>query len=206
MPAVFRCRAPRLDAAALVIPAVLLVAASSAYAQDSPAPAAPAPMAPAAAAPMPAERPLYDGTHFGIAAVFGVTSPAPDGTLFLAGNTGAVLWGLGVDFKYDGNAMAGATNPGGDKTTASGVLSLAYMMHNQFPFAMGPEIDYITTLSPKAFDTNIVQAGLALWYAPFNIPAVIGTGAFVQVVIPPSPAKQVITTLVPQVRIVFGFH
>jgi hypothetical protein len=197
----------RFDAVTLVVLTMSLLAASSAYAQDSTAPAAPAAMAPPpAAAPMPADRPLYDGTHFGIAAVFGVTSPAPDGTLFLAGNTGAVLWGLGVDFKYDGNAVAGPTNPGGDKTTASGVLSLAYMVHNQFPFAMGPEIDYITTLSPKAFDTNIVQAGLALWYAPFNIPAVIGTGAFVQVVIPPSPAKEIITTLAPQVRVVFGFH
>jgi hypothetical protein len=155
-----------------------------------------------AAAPMPAERPLFADTHFGIATSFGVESPV----VFLAANTGAITWGIGVDFKYDGNAMVGAANPNGDKTTASAVLSLGYMVHNQFPFAMGPEINFIPSIAPKSFDTNVVQAGWALWYAPFNIPAVIGAAAFVQIVIPPSPAKQIVTTVTPAVRIVFGFH
>lgn len=199
MSAMFRCRAARRNAAALVV--ISMFAASSAYAQDATPPAAP--MAPAAAAPMPAERPLYAGTHFGIATSFGADQPQ----LFLAASTGAVTWGVGVtNFKYDGNAVAGATNPNGDKTTADLVLSLGYMVHNQFPFAMGPEVDYIPSLAPKSFDVNVIQAGWAFWYAPFNIPAVIGTAAFVQVVIPPSPGKAIITTVTPAVRIVFGFH
>jgi hypothetical protein len=127
--------------------------------------------------------------------------------VFLAANTGAVTWGIGVsNFKYDGNAVAGPTNPNGDKTTADLILSLGYMVHNQFPFAMGPEVNFIPSLAPKSFDVNVIQAGWAFWYAPFNIPCVIGTAAFVQVVIPPSPAKQIVTAVTPSVRIVFGFH
>jgi len=191
MSAVFRCRAARINAAALVV--VSIFAVSSAYAQDATPPAAPA--APAAAAPMMEGRPLFSGTHFGIATSFGADQPQ----LFLAANTGSVTWGIGVTgFKYDGNAA-------GDKTTADLVLSLGYMVHNQFPFAMGPEVNFIPSLAPKAFDINVIQAGWAFWYAPFNIPAVIGTAAFVQVVIPPSPGKAVVTTVTPAVRIVFGF-
>lgn len=198
MSAMFRCHAARRNAAALVV--ISMLAASSAYAQDATPPAAP--MAPAAAAPMAAERPLFAGTHFGIATAFGADQPQ----LFLAANTGAVTWGIGVtNFKYDGNGLD-PTKPDGDKTTADLVLSLGYMVHNQFPFAMGPEVDFIPTLAPKAFDTNVIRAGWAFWYAPFNIPCVIGTAAFVQVVIPPSPAKQIVTTVTPAVRIVFGFH
>lgn len=199
MPAVFRCRAARMNAAALVTIIMSLFAASSASAQEAPA----APMAAPAGAPMPAERPLFADTHFGIASSFGVDAPQ----LFLAANTGAITWGIGVtNFKYDGNAVVGPTNPNGDKTTADLVLSLGYMVHNAFPFAMGPEVDFIPSLAPKAFDTNVIQAGWAFWYAPFNIPAVIGTAAFVQVVIPPSPGKAIVTTVTPAVRIVFGFH
>jgi hypothetical protein len=199
MPAVSRCRAARMNAAALVILIVSVSAASSAYAQES-TPPPPAAMAPAAA-PMPAARPLFDGTHFGLASSFGVESS----TVFLAVNTGGITWGLGVNYAYDGNAVAGATNPGGDKTHASGVLSLGYMVHNQFPFAMGPEVNFIPELAPKGFDTNVLQVGWALWYAPFNIPAVIGTAAFVQTVFP-AGGKAIVTTVTPAVRMVFGFH
>jgi hypothetical protein len=195
----FRCRAARRNAAALVV--VSMFAASSAYAQDATPPAAP--MAPAAAAPMPAERPLFAGTHFGIATSFGVDQPQ----LVLAANAGAITWAVGVtNFKYDANAAVSMTNPNGDKTTADLVLSLGYMVHNQFPFAMGPEVNFIPSIAPKSFDTNVIQAGWAFWYAPFNIPCVIGTAAFVNVVIPPSPLKQIVTTVTPAVRIVFGFH
>jgi hypothetical protein len=202
MPAVFRCRATHFGAVALVL-ALSWLASASAFAQDSTAPAAPAASVPAAAAPMPADRPLYEGTRLGIASSFGADSPQ----VFLAGSTGSVLWGIGVaNFKYDGNAVASPTNPGGDKTTADLVVSLAYMVHNQYPFAMGPEVDYIPTLAPKSFDTNVIQAGWALWYAPFHIPAVIGTAALVTIVMPPSPGKAVVTAVTPAVRIVFGFH
>jgi hypothetical protein len=139
-------------------------------------------------------RPVFEGTHFGIGSSFGGDSPVA----FLAGNTNAILWGAGLIFAYDGNAMT-------DKTHANLVLSLGYMVHNQFPFAMGPEVDWIPSLAPSAFDTNSVRAGWALWYAPWNIPAVVGTAVFVNFDIA-SGKSAVVTSVTPAVRIVFGFH
>jgi hypothetical protein len=173
-----------MSAAALV---VFWLGAPSAHAQEAPA-AAP-PMAP------PPDRPLFADTHLGVASSFGTDSPV----VLLAGNTGAVTWGLGVEYKHDGAATT-------DKDSASGVLSLGYMVHNQFPFAMGPEVNFIGELAPKAFDLNVLQVGWAFWYAPFNIPAVIGTAVFVQTVFPPGGMGATVTSVTPAVRIVFGFH
>jgi hypothetical protein len=177
----------------------LLFATSSVQAQDSAGAAAPAPMA-AAPAPMAAappavvEQPLFKNTHVGIGSSFGTDSPL----VLLAGNTGSVLWGVGAIFNYDGNLMA-------DKTHVNLVLSGAYMIHNQFPFAMGPEIDYTPQLVPSAFDANDVRVGWALWYAPWSIPAVIGTAVLVDFDFV-NGKKAVVSSLEPAVRIVFGFH
>jgi hypothetical protein len=196
MSGLFRCRAACGSAAALV--ATLLFATSSVQAQDNAA-ATPAPMAaapvPMAAAPAPmVEQPLFKDTHVGIETSFGADSPA----VFLAGNTGAVLWGVGVIFNYDGNLMA-------DKTHANLVLSAGYMVHNRFPFAMGPEVDYVPQLAPSAFDSNDVRVGWTLWYAPWSIPAVIGTAVLVDLDFV-NGKKAVVSSLAPVVRIVFGFH
>lgn len=181
MPMSFRC-CVRMSAIALVASCLLV---SSAYAQEAtPPPAA-----------MPADRPLFAGTHLGIGSSFGVDSTA----LTLAGNSGSVLFAIGGILKYDGNVAEGM-----DKTSASAVLDLGYMVHNRFPFAMGPEVVFIPELAPKGFGTNVVQAGWAFWYAPWNIPAVIGTAAFVNIVLPDG-GKAVVTTVTPAVRIVFGF-
>jgi hypothetical protein len=189
MPAASWCRAARKSATVVSVVSALWLLAPSAHAQE----ATPPPPAPAAAAAPPA-GPLFAGTHFGIGSSFGADSPVA----FLAGNTESVLWGAGIIFAYDGNAMT-------DKTHANLVLSLAYMVHNQFPFAMGPEIDYIPQIAPSAFDSNSVRAGWALWYAPWNIPAVIGTAAFVNFDFV-SGKSAVVTSITPAVRIVFGFH
>jgi hypothetical protein len=170
--------------------AVLWLGTHSAQAQEVPAAAPPAPATTAA----PPERPLFADVHVGIATSFGVDSP----TVVLAGNAGAVLWGIGASYKHDGNAT-------GDQDTASGVLNLAYMVYNKFPFAMGPEVTFIPELAPKGFSNNAVQAGWGLWYAPFNIPAVVGTAILVQAVFPDG-GSAVVTTVTPAVRIVFGFH
>jgi hypothetical protein len=183
MPTSFRC-CVHMSAIALVATCLF---ASSAHAQE----ATPPPAAPAA---MPA-GPLFSGQHFGVGSSFGVDSTA----VTLTGNTGSVLYALGLIYKYDGNVAEGM-----DKTSASGVLDLAYMVHNQFPFAMGPEVVFIPELAPKGFGTNVVQAGWAFWYAPWNIPAVIGTALFANIVLPDG-GKAVVTTLTPAVRIVFGF-
>ena len=182
MPTTFRC-CVRRSAVALVATSLF---ASSALADET---------APGAAPPPPAERPLFDGTHFGLGSSFGVDSPVA----FLAGNTGPLLYGIGLNYKHDGNVAEGM-----DKDSASAVLVGAYMIHNQFPFAMGPEVDFIPELAPKGFGTNVVQAGWAFWYAPWNIPAVVGSAVFVSLVFPDG-GKAVVTTVTPAVRIVFGF-
>jgi hypothetical protein len=181
MPACIRDRVARSSAIALI---TLLVAAGTASAQDA---------TPAAAAP-PADRPLFDGTHFGVGSSFGTDSPVA----LLAGNTGAVLWGVGALFSHDGNAEM-------NKTAANLVLNLQYMIHNRFPFAMGPEIDFIPELAPSSFDNNTLQVGWSLWYAPWNAPIVIGSAVLVNVDFPAGKSA-VVTSLTPAVRIVFGFH
>lgn len=194
MPALSPCRAARASAVfATVWFAAALATAGSARADD-PAPTPTPALSPAAAQPPGPPEAVFSGTHFGVGSSFGGDSPVA----FLAGNTNAVLWGLGLVFAHDENLMA-------DKTHAAAVLSLGYMVHNKFPFAMGPEIDITPDLAPKAFDGIDVRAGWALWYAPWNIPAVVGTAVFVDLNFP-SGGKSVITTLTPAVRVVFGFH
>jgi hypothetical protein len=166
---------------------VLGLAARSAHAQEA------TPVPAAEAAPAPA-RPLFAGTHFGFGASFGIDSPVA----FLAANSDAFLWGAGLLFAYDGNAMM-------EKTHASAVLTVAYMVHNRFPFAMGPEIDYAPQLAPNAFDNHDLRAGWTLWYAPWTIPCVIGTAVFADFAFA-SGKSTVVTSVSPAVRIVFGFH
>jgi hypothetical protein len=183
MPAVSWCRAARSSAAILT---VLWLLAPSAHAQEATPPPAPAASAEAA-------RPLFAGVHWGIGSSFAADSPS----LFLAGNSDAFLFGGGLILAYDGNLPT-------DKTHAALVLSAAYMLHNQFPFAMGPEIDFVPQIAPSAFNTNSVSAGWAFWYAPWNIPCIIGTAAFVNFAFA-SGKSAVVTTVTPAVRIVFGF-
>jgi hypothetical protein len=150
---------------------------------------------PAAAQEAPAsDRPLFEGTHFGIGDSFGADSQV----VFLAPSVGPVLLGVGLRLVYDGNL---ATN----QTNANLVLVGAYMIHNRFPFAMGPEVNYVTQLAPSAFDTNELRVGWALWYAPWNIPAVIGTAVFADIQLA-SDRSAIVATLTPAVRVVFGFR
>jgi hypothetical protein len=181
-----QCRA-RMSA--VVLGVLVLFAAPAAHAQEPPA--APPPMA-----AEPAARPLFGGVHWGVGSSFGADSPV----LFLAGNYEAIAFGVGAFYLHDGNIP-----PPMDETHAGLVLSLGYMVHNVFPFAMGPEADFIGSLAPKAFDDNSLRLGWAFWYAPWNIPCIIGTAAFVNLDFPPG-LKSRISTVTPAVRIVFGFH
>ncbi|HEX7839984.1 MAG TPA: hypothetical protein VF469_21055 [Kofleriaceae bacterium] len=142
----------------------------------------------------PAGRPLFEGTHLGIGASFGADSPLA----FLAGYSNEFLWGVGLVFIRNNNLPT-------DKTNATAVISLAYMLHNKFPFGMGPEVDIAPELSPKAFDGVDLRLGWAFWYAPWNAPIGIGPAVFVDLDFP-SGKSSVITSLTPAVRVVFGFH
>jgi len=187
MAAVSRCRARH---SALVVVMLWLVAPSAHAEEVGTTP----PAQNVAAGAPPSTPPLFSGTHFGVGAAFGVDSPVA----FLAANSGPLLWGAGMMFAYDGNAMA-------DKTHANLVLTLAYMVHNQVPFGMGPEVNYIPQLAPNAFDSNSIRAGWAFWYSPWNIPASIGTAVLVNFDFE-SGKRAVVTSVSPAVRVVFGFH
>jgi len=190
MPAVFRCRAALVCSAAVI--AVLSSISATAHAQDSTAPAPAAP--PPAAGEMPAGQPLYEGTHFGIGTSFNTTSPV----LLLAPQTGPLLLGVGLAVDYDRNKAT-------DQTTSDLVLVGAYMIHNVFPFAMGPELDYSTQIMPNGFKNFALSPGWAFWYAPWKAPIVIGGAVFLNIAVADGRGT-VVSTASPAVRIVFGFH
>lgn len=194
MSALSQCRAARTSA--MILAVVWSLASVSAHAQGAPPPAAPpaATEAPPAPAGEMAGRPLFEGVHFAIGSSFGSDTPLA----FLAGNADAFLYGIGLVLIHDSNLPT-------DKTNATAVVSAAYMLHNKFPFAMGPEVDIAPELAPKAFDGIDLRLGWAFWYAPWNIPAAIGPAVFLDLDFP-SGKSSVIATLSPAVRIVFGFH
>ena len=184
MLALSRCRAARISAAIFL--GFIALGSTSAFAQEATPPAAPA--------PMPAERPLFDGTHFGVGGSFGADAPS----VVLAGNSNQILFGVGLIYNHNSNI------PMTDADHANLILVGAYMLHNQFPFAMGPEVNFIPELAPIAFDQFSIRAGWAFWYAPFNIPAVVGTAVYVNFDVAKG-ASTVISTVTPAVRVVFGF-
>ena len=184
MLALSRCQAARVSAAVLVALGFIALSSTSAFAQEATPPAAPA--------AMPAERPLFEGTHFGVGGSFGADAPS----VVLAGNTNNILFGVGLIYNHN------AANADADH--ANWILVGAYMMHNLFPFAMGPEVNFVPQLAPNAFDAYSIRAGWAFWYAPFNIPAVIGTAVYVNFDVTKG-APTVISTVTPAVRVVFGF-
>lgn len=182
MLALSRCRAARISAAVLFI---VLGSSSAALAQEA---------TPPAAAPPPAERPLFEGTHFGVGSSFGADAPS----VVLAGDTANILFAAGLIYIHN------SPLPMAPVDQAHLILVGAYMLHNTFPFAMGPEVNFIPQLAPNAFDAYSIRAGWAFWYAPFNIPAIVGTAVFVNFDVAKGQ-NTVISTLTPAVRIVFGF-
>jgi len=191
--ALFRSRAAHVSLSVLVAVSV----SASAYADDAAAPAAPPATPPPAA--MESGTPLFEGTHFAVLAGFNASSPV----LFFAPAVNSLLLGVGISWEHNGNGLAPMST---DKDEALVVVTAAYMLHNQVPFAMGPEIAIAATLAPGSpFDTTVVTPGWAFWYAPWKAPIAIGTALDVSFTFPKSPAKAIIATTTPAVRIVFGF-
>ena len=58
-------------------------------------------------------------------------------------------------------------------------------------------------LAPRGFGTNVVQTGWAFWYAPWSIPAALGSAMFVSLVFPTEGSCR--HHRHPAVRVVFGF-
>ncbi len=50
-----------------------------------------------------------------------------------------------------------------------------YLPINHSGVAVGPELTWTTQVTPgDAFDINILAAGVAFWYAPFDVPLAVG--------------------------------
>lgn len=197
MLALFRSRAAHVGLSVLVAVSV----SASAYADNAAAPAAP-PATPPPAAAMESGEPLFEGTHFGIAAAFNTDTQA----LVLAPAFGPILAAIGLAFEHNGNGLAPPVVT--DKDAAAVILSAAYMIVNsrQIGLAMGPEVDLTSTLAPgSAFDNNDLKLGWAFWYAPWKAPIAIGSAALVDFAFAKGQSA-VIKLVEPSVRIVFGFH
>jgi poly(hydroxyalkanoate) depolymerase family esterase len=89
---------------------------------------------------------------------------------------------VGLGFTYNGNgaptspltAVKGAPN---NRVGSDLMLDVMYFVHDVAPFAMGPELNFLTSLSPNYPATVIVVTPMwALRYAPWRAPIAIGTG------------------------------
>jgi poly(hydroxyalkanoate) depolymerase family esterase len=89
---------------------------------------------------------------------------------------------LGLGFTYNGNG-----SPSSPLTDVKGApnnhvgsdlfVDFIYFIHDRAPFAMGPELNFITSLSPNVPFTEVVVTPMwALRYAPWKAPIAIGTG------------------------------
>lgn len=89
---------------------------------------------------------------------------------------------VGLGFTYNGNGAVAAPLTGVKGTENNKIgedlfLDLIYFVHDQGPFAMGPELNLITSLSPNNPATVVVFTPMwALRYAPWKAPIAIGTG------------------------------
>lgn len=164
----------------------LTVAAAPAFADDE----APKEDAPAAKedAPQKDEAPTEKKkTH--------KASMGPQGTLFTGAAVStlpAVLLGyfpvddlattVGLGFSYNGNGsvispLTGVKGTANNKVGEDLFLDVIYFVHDQGPFAMGPELNFISSLSPDYAGSTIVLTPMwALRYAPWKAPIAIGTG------------------------------
>jgi hypothetical protein len=122
-------------------------------------------------------------------------SMGPQGTLFTGASVStlpAVLFGVfpvddlattvGLGFSYNGNGgvispLTGVKGTANNKIGEDLFLDVIYFVHDQGPFAMGPELNFISSLSPDYAGSTVVLTPMwALRYAPWKAPIAIGTG------------------------------
>jgi poly(hydroxyalkanoate) depolymerase family esterase len=92
----------------------------------------------------------------------------------------ATTVGLGFTYNANGSPTSPLTGIKGESNNHVGsdfFLDVMYFVHDKAPFAMGPELNVIGSLSPNYPLTMIVVTPmLALRYAPWKAPIAIGTG------------------------------
>jgi hypothetical protein len=181
--------------------ALLIVTAMStaAWADDPPAGGAPAPEH----AAMASHKFTGDATSYYITGNVSDNPFLSVGVTFPNGFTFAV--GGALDYYSNGIPVNGV--PGPDKTSFQGLLYGAYYFYNKFPVGVAAELALVAPFSPK-FDVFTVQPGLAVYYAPFAAPIVIGTGLDFQInsfrdVLKPLGTE--VKTITPGVRLVYVF-
>jgi MYXO-CTERM domain-containing protein len=130
--------------------------------------------------PKPASKTAYlgqQGTFFTGAAVS--TTPA---ALFGVFPIDHLATTVGLGFTYDGNGtptspLTGIKGAGNNRIGSDLFLDVLYFVHDVAPFAMGPELNFIGSLSPNYPMTMVIVTPMwALRYAPWKAPIAIGTG------------------------------
>jgi poly(hydroxyalkanoate) depolymerase family esterase len=92
----------------------------------------------------------------------------------------ATTVGLGLTYNANGSPaspLTGIKGAANNKVGADFMVDLLYFIHDKAPFAMGPELNFIGSLSPNYPMTVVVVTPMwALRYAPWKAPIAIGTG------------------------------
>jgi poly(hydroxyalkanoate) depolymerase family esterase len=134
--------------------------------------------------PAPDEKPTPKHAYLG-----------PRGTFFTGASVSAlpaVLFGyfpvdhlattIGLGLTYDANGsptspLTGIKGAPNNRVGSDAFLDVIYFVHDAAPFAMGPELNFIGSLSPNYPMTAVVVTPMwALRYAPWKAPVAIGTG------------------------------
>lgn len=91
--------------------------------------------------------------------------------------------GGGFGFTYDPNGIPGPTGPTLEKFSGTLLLLAEYMVINEGPFAMGPELLLTGSIAPGGFlSRRTISPGLCWWYAPWwNAPVLIGGAWHLQI-------------------------
>lgn len=149
----------------------------------------------------PPAHPLFSGLGFGA-----LISVNQQPSLVLVGSYDSLLFGAGVQLSYNSQGVPDSDGMAtSHKVLASGTVGLQYMLYNRHPVALGPEIDYTTSLAPgDPFRVHTVSGGAAFWYAPFNAPVLVG-GAWLAAVSHTSGAATTLDLMSPSLRLVLVF-
>ena len=174
-----RARGKALVAAALCVGSCTLLHTTLARAQDD-IPSADTPPPDEKPSPKPAPKTAIlgaQGTFFVGAAVS--STPAALVGIFPIDHLATTV---GLGFTYDGNGtptspLTGIKGAGNNRVGSDLFLDVLYFVHDVAPFAMGPELNFIGSLSPNYPMTMVIVTPLwALRYAPWKAPIALGTG------------------------------
>ena len=139
-----------------------------------------------------------------------ITGGVADNAMLSVGITFAngLTFAIGGAFDYQSNGLVQANGTlATDKTQFEGLLYGAYYFYNKFPVGVAVELALDAPVAPH-YDRLTVQPGLAMYYAPFAAPIVIGTALDFQINVFRDDLKPLgtqIKTVTPGVRLVYVF-